>query len=234
MRIKKKTRIVISALLLTVLIGMCFDQTAWAYFDRGPVGVSVGKSSVTLEVGQSESVSVSFSPSSSSQLPGCGMAECPQICGDKNCFDENGECKCNGSTYQTYYAFAQTVSSNTSVATASYQNGVVVVTGHSAGTATITVTASLRQFQSTSTSFTVTVNQQPQTQKPQTGDASSSGNSQSGGNQSGNSQSGNSSSQNTGVTVNPVGGDDSTDDPGNGQVDDSLNSMEESNKKDTD
>lgn len=153
---KKKKRI-LAYLLIGVMIVMN-HSVSLAYFERGNVGGSVGKQSVVLEQGKSEAVSVSFSPAQSSQLPGCGMAECPQICGEKDCLDENGECKCAGTTYQTYYAFASVSSSNTSVATASYNSGrVVTINAISPGTATITVTASLRQFTSTSTTIQVTV-----------------------------------------------------------------------------
>ena len=152
----KKIRTLIIPILVIVFILTGTISTS-AYFDRGTVGVSLGASSVSIEAGSGQSVSVSFSPSSSDQLPGCGMAECPQICGEKNCLDENGECMCNGTDYQTYYAFASVSSSNTSVASASYSNGVVYISGVSAGTATITVTASLRQFNSSSAKISVTV-----------------------------------------------------------------------------
>ncbi|MGN0295320.1 MAG: hypothetical protein ACI4D3_15085 [Lachnospiraceae bacterium] len=154
---KRKKMKVFAAWILVCLIVVSGSIETKAYFDRGPVNVSVGKSSVSIRQGQSETVSVSFSPSKSSQLPGCGMAECPQSCGEKECLDENGECTCNGTTYQTYYAFATVSSSNTSVATAEYSSGSVRISGISAGTATVTVTASLRQFSSTSATIKVTV-----------------------------------------------------------------------------
>ena len=154
---RNKIRKVLSVCLLACLIAGTGSMESKAYFQRGPVNVSVGKSSVSIKQGQSETVSVSFSPSKSSQLPGCGMAECPQSCGEKECLDENGECTCNGTTYKTYYAFATVLSSNTSVATAEYGNGSVRINGISAGTATITVVASLRQFSSTSATIKVTV-----------------------------------------------------------------------------
>ena len=151
-----KNRIIIT--LIAVMFIMQCTALSYAYFQRGNVNISAGKQSVTLSRGDSENVSVNISPSSDSQLPGCGMAECPQSCGEKECLDENGECTCNGKTYQTYYAYATASSSNTSVATASYNNGVVTIKGVGPGTATITLTASLRQYTSTSTSIHVTVN----------------------------------------------------------------------------
>ena len=155
---KKQKRVLKVGVLLAVL-ALCMQVTmpAFAYFQRGDVKIKAGKQSVSLEQGGSESVSVTLTPSSSQQLPGCGMAECPQSCGEKECLDANGECTCNGTTYQTYYAYASAASSNTSVATAKYDNGTVSIKGVGPGTATITLTASLRQFTSTSTTIQVIV-----------------------------------------------------------------------------
>lgn len=159
--------------VVMVITGVMTCTESFAYFNRGYVNVSAGRSSVSVTQGSSASVSVSFSPSSSSQLPGCGMAECPQICGEKNCLDANGECMCSGTTYQTYYPTASVSSSNTSVATASYGGGAVYISGISPGSATITVRASLRQHTSTSTTINVTVGKKSET--------ASSGSSSSGG-----------------------------------------------------
>lgn len=145
-------------LMVTIVVaGVMTCVDSFAYFQRGNVNVYVGRSSVSLTQGSSVSVSVSFSPSSSRQLPGCGMAECPQICGEKNCLDANGECMCAGTTYQTYYPSASVYSSNTSVATASYSGGAIYIRGVSPGTATVTVNASMRQYTGTSASIYVTV-----------------------------------------------------------------------------
>ena len=142
--------------LAAVLVCTQISFVSLAYFDRGDVKVRIGKSSVSLEAGESENVTVSISPSSDRQLPGCGMPECPQSCGE-GCLNADGECTCGGTTYQTYYARGEVSSSNTGVATASYSNGVLSIRGVSQGTATITVTASLRQYNSTSDSIEVTV-----------------------------------------------------------------------------
>jgi hypothetical protein len=157
----------ITRLLLVLACVLVLQPKALGSFDQGTVGVSVGRQSISLEQGETGNVSVTFSPASSSQLPGCGMAECPQSCGEKECLDANGQCTCNGTTYQTYSAYATVSSSNTSVATASYGgSGVVSISALSPGTATITVTASLRQFTSTSTTITVTVTAVEQTPTP--------------------------------------------------------------------
>jgi hypothetical protein len=153
---KKKFKLFVM-MLSTVMILILSPNETKAYFNRGNVKVSLGQSSLLLEEGQSGTVSVSITPSSDSQLPGCGMAECPQICGEKDCLDKNGDCTCAGTTYKTYYASASVSSSNTGVATATYSGGTVSIKANQEGTATISVTASLRQYNSTSTSMTVTV-----------------------------------------------------------------------------
>ncbi|MCU6761530.1 Uncharacterised protein [uncultured Roseburia sp.] len=136
----------ISLVLAVILVCAQTSFLSSAYFDRGTVKVSLGRTSVSLKQKESESVTVSLSPKSDKQLPGCGMAECPQSCGEKNCLTDDGECRCNGTKYKTYKAYAEVSSSNTSVATASYSNGVVTIKGISPGTATISVVGCLRQF----------------------------------------------------------------------------------------
>lgn len=153
------TKIIRRCMVLTVLMIVTFSMMcteSFAYFQRGSVGVYAGRGSVSVAQGGSTAVSLSFSPASSSQLPGCGMAECPQACGE-GCLDANGECTCAGTAYTTYYTSASAYSSNTSVATASCSGNTVYIRGVSPGSATITVTASLRQYTSTSTSIAVTV-----------------------------------------------------------------------------
>ena len=184
---KRWAGIIAAAVVGTMSVTGVGNSTVQAYFNRGTVGVSVGKGSVSVEAGSNTSVSVSLTPASDSQLPGCGMAECPQICGEKECLDANGQCTCNGKTYQTYHTSVSVSSSNTSVATASYSSGTLTVHGVSEGTAVITLTAALRQFSSGTTSVTVNVSK-----KPSSGD-----NNTSGGNNSSSSGSNTSSGNNT-------------------------------------
>ncbi len=187
----------IKKLSLCLAAALACSQIAFvsmAYFDRGDVKVKIGKSSVSMEAGDSETVTVSISPSSDRQLPGCGMPECPQSCGE-GCLNPDGECTCAGTTYQTYYVRGEVSSSNTGVATASYNNGVLSIKGVSPGTATITVTASLRQYSSTSDSIEVNVTKKASGQSSTSG--STGGNSSSSGNS--HSSVGSSSAENNGT-----------------------------------
>ena len=192
MRKKKGKRNAAVKILCMAVAATLFMQAipVYAYFDRGTLSVTLAQGEVELTPGNSVSVSVTLSPATSQQLPGCGMPECPQTCGD-GCLNEDGDCTCAGTDYQTYYAAAAVSSSNTSVATASYSNGSVTVTAVSAGTASITVTGSLRQYTSASAVLEVTVTEN-------SGNASG-GSSNSSGN-GGNSSSGSSGSNSNGTS----------------------------------
>lgn len=150
--------------LILALVAAYLPVTAQAYYTFGTVKVSAGSSSLSVKAGSSTSTSIHVSPSSDRQTLGCGMAQCPQVCGGDgaieagySCFDENGQCTCAGTAYSTYYPEVSASSSNSSVATASVSAGTLVVKGKKAGTATITVNASLRQWNSNSTKVKVTV-----------------------------------------------------------------------------
>ena len=138
------------------LAGLPADE-AWAYFDRGPVGISVGQYEVVLEEGQSAAIMCAVTPEFDDQLDGCGMAECPQTCGE-GCLDSHGQCTCMGLEYKRWYTNVNSMSTNPSVARADYGGGVLVVGGYGPGDATITLTASLKQFQDNSVSIHVVVN----------------------------------------------------------------------------
>ena len=153
----------LAAVCMVFLLVAGTPLPALAYFDQGDVSVSLGESSLSLDEGDSREVSVKVSPSSSDQLLGCGMAECPQICGEKNCLDENGQCTCAGTTYKTYYTEVSVSSSNTSVTSVSYSSGSLHVKAIGSGTAKITVTGSLRQYTDGSASLSVTVKEKATT-----------------------------------------------------------------------
>lgn len=154
MKFKRKLCIVLTALM----VWLAAAAPSLAYFNRGAVEISLSSSSVSVAAGSSVSVSVNIDPIKEDQLPGCGMAECPQTCGSSGCMNENGECTCSGTEYKTYYSSVSVVSSNQSVAAASYSNGTVTVKGISSGTAVITVTGSMRQYTDKSVTLNVTVN----------------------------------------------------------------------------
>jgi hypothetical protein len=181
---KLKITCLLAAAIVTIF---SVSGSADAYFDRGQVGISLGQSSVSVNAGESRTVSVSLNPASDKQTPGCGMAECPQTCGDLGCLDGNGQCTCAGSKYSTYQTQVSAVSSNGSVAKASYSGGAVSISGVSPGTTTVTLTASLRQFRSNSTTISVTVSSSGGSENAGSSGGDTSGSSGSGG--SGNSSS---------------------------------------------
>ncbi|MDR0347818.1 MAG: hypothetical protein LBH56_05545, partial [Coriobacteriales bacterium] len=93
----RRARVLFVLLCSLVFIGALLPTTAFAYYDRGAVGISVGSSSVSIQAGSSISVSVLLNPASDAQTQGCGMAECPQSC-PPECMDANGQCICAGTT----------------------------------------------------------------------------------------------------------------------------------------
>lgn len=129
--------------------------------------------------GASQTVTCSVYPISESQLPGCGMAECPQECDGLTtpggvvggCLNADGWCTCAGTGYITAYTSVSVSSSDPSVARASWNGGVLNVSGYRSGTAIISVYATLSKHESASSSMTVTVSE-PSSSSP---DASSGG-----------------------------------------------------------
>lgn len=152
------------AILIFLGVSAFGGARVYAYFDLGTVAVSTGTANISLTVGHSAVSSVSIKPSSKAETAGCGMAGCPQTCG-AGCLDKNGQCTCAGTAYSTYYPVVSVSSSNSSVASASYSNGVVTVKGVSAGTATITLTAKLRQYRDGADEVKVVVATAPTTTK---------------------------------------------------------------------
>lgn len=154
----------VAAVVLALVASLVPMAKASAYYGFDTVGVSTGSAYLTVQEGSSASTSVTVTPSSDSQTLGCGMAKCPQVCmtddaieAGYSCFDANGQCTCSGPKYSTYYPEVSASSSNSGVATAYVSGGTLVVTGHSAGSATITVNASLRQWTSNSASVQIQV-----------------------------------------------------------------------------
>ncbi|MDR1778184.1 MAG: hypothetical protein LBR14_00250 [Clostridiales Family XIII bacterium] len=178
---RKKVKRGCHALLLSVVVLLSFVTPAYAYFNLPGVAISVSQGSVTMTSGQSASISVSVSPASEAQLPGCGMPECPQSCDEFGaeigitCQDPNGWCTCGGSTYQTFTTQVSAVSQNSSIAQASYSGGVLSITGVSPGTTTITINAMLEKHVPSSTSISVTVTAPAGPSSGDTGSSSGSG-----------------------------------------------------------
>ena len=73
------------------------------------------------------------------------------------CMNAIGQCGCAGKEMATYYPTAIATSSNSGVALAVYRAGRLSVFGRSAGTAVITLRASLRQFTDTEVTLDVIV-----------------------------------------------------------------------------
>lgn len=151
------SRAAASVVLAFALALSMAPAAAFAYFDRGPVEVSLGTENLEVATGQVASTTVTITPASEDQTEGCGMPKCPQGC-SSSCCDENGQCGCAGKEYKTYYPAAQATSSNAAVAVATYSAGSLTVYAKQAGEATITVRASLRQHTDAQTTLTVKVN----------------------------------------------------------------------------
>lgn len=176
------------ALALALVASFVPLSQASAYFNFGTVGVSLGTTYVSLQAGASTNVSVSINPSASDQTQGCGMAKCPQSCDTKEtiaagyaCFDANGQCTCNGGGYSTYYPQSYASSSNAGVASAYMSGSTLVITANGAGSATITVGASLRQYTDGAAYVQVDVSAPPAPVEPPSSGGSSSGGTSSGG-----------------------------------------------------
>lgn len=165
----RRTGAWLTAVVAALLLAAIFipGGAALAYYNYGTVGISVGSSSLSVQAGSTVSTSVAANPSVDQQTRGCGMAKCPQVCATDgaaagyNCFDYLGNCTCAGAEYSPYYAELSATSSNSGVATAYISGGTLVINGVSAGSATITVNASLRQWTSNSTTVYVEVSAPP-------------------------------------------------------------------------
>ena len=187
-------------------ISLCVPAQAWAYFSKPAVGIYFGSTSVSMTTGSSQSVGLTIDPASEQQLPGCGMSICPEACGGLvnpstgelgGCLNDAGWCTCAGTTYYTAYTKVSVSSSNPYVARASYSGGALSIQGVSAGTATITVRATLSKHVDSSASMTVKVSD-PAPSKPSTDTSSGSGSSGSGSSSSSGSGSSTSTSSGSG------------------------------------
>jgi len=153
------------AAVTLLLFGVCATSAPGAYergvgsnIHRGNLEVSVDKPSVTVEVDKTVTVTAAVYPWEDRQLPGCEMAECPQVCGDQDCLTEDGlNCKCGGLDWVTYKAEIAVSSSAPAIATVSYSDKKVTITGVAKGTAVITVAGALREWTEDEAKINVTV-----------------------------------------------------------------------------
>lgn len=149
MKISKTCRKIFGA-ALSCLIGLALvvpfqSFPVAAYYNLGTVDLQLGMTTVNLNVGKSTTISAVASPTYSDQTLGCGMEECPQVCGT-TCADANGQCQCAGPGYSRYYSAVVATSGNSQIATAKYSGGIITIYGQSVGSTTITVDASLREY----------------------------------------------------------------------------------------
>ncbi len=186
--IKKALSTMLAVGSAVVLFAGTMPGVAWAYFSMPAPSISVA-GGVSVASGSSTAIVCTISPESELQLPGCGMAECPQACdglvkpGDSKpggCLDANGWCTCAGTGYYTAYTSVQVSSSNPSVARASYASGVLSIVGYQPGTADISISASLSKHVPSAASVSVTVYDNaptPSTPSNNSGSSSDSGSS---------------------------------------------------------
>lgn len=137
---------------------------AYAFYNRGELRLTLGAASVTLPVNATATVSAVITPSSFTGTVGCGRNTCPQItCRDDagnamNCGDEvTGQCPCAGSAMTTTEARVTVKIDKTLVVSAYYSMGNVHIKGLSAGTAAITLDATLTNEFKDSPPRTITV-----------------------------------------------------------------------------
>ena len=92
---KTVSRSLVLLLCLIMVLGSALVPS-YGYIERGNVQIS-GEDSCIIAVGDSTELTVT--PWEEMHLPGCGLEECPRICGEKDCIVYiNGqmECRCAG------------------------------------------------------------------------------------------------------------------------------------------
>ena len=146
------------AVTLTLVAALVPLSKASAYCGSGTAGVCVGSSSLSVEAGSSAQTSIAVNPWSDSKTLGRGMAKCSQARTSDGVttagyarFDASGQRAGAVTSHAAYGSEDSEVSvqsSNSDVATAYVSGDTLVVTGHSAGSATITVSAPSSQWQS--------------------------------------------------------------------------------------
>lgn len=155
----------IGCVLCAVALALCaLPPQGFAVVNLGTVSVAVPES-VSVASGGSVSVSTSCSPAFSDQYPNCMSDYCPSGCdfsteGQTGTACEEratGQCTCYGYNTARYYPTCTVASSDPSIARASWNDGVLTVSGFKPGTAVVTVYPSLRLFATAPASITVNV-----------------------------------------------------------------------------
>ena len=146
------------AVTLTLVAALVPLSKASAYCDSDAAGACVDSSSLSVEAGSSAQTSIAVNPWSDSKTLGRGMAKCSQARTSDGVttagyarFDASGQRAGAVTSHAAYGSEDPEVSvqsSNSDVATAYISGDTLVVTGHSAGSATITVSAPSSQWQS--------------------------------------------------------------------------------------
>ena len=146
------------AVTLTLVAALVPLSKASAYCDSDAAGACVDSSSLSVEAGSSAQTSIAVNPWSDSKTLGRGMAKCSQARTSDGVttagyarFDASGQRAGAVTSHAAYGSEDPEVSvqsSNSDVATAYVSGDTLVVTGHSAGSATITVSAPSSQWQS--------------------------------------------------------------------------------------
>lgn len=162
------------ALLWALAASLALAPQAHAYYSLDQVNIDLSSTELALEKGSVATVGCGIDPASEQQLPGCGMAECPQGCGDLTtpdgvvggCQNDEGWCTCAGLNYVTYNTKVTITSSAPNVARASYTSGAITVKAYGAGTATITVKATLSKHADAVAQLVVAVNEPVKQEEP--------------------------------------------------------------------
>lgn len=142
--------------LVLIICAVLAPVTASAYIERGTVHITGDTSPITIAVGETAAVAVTLDPAESDQMPGCGMSDCPETCG-QNCLSKDGNCTCDDTSYKTFYTEVQFKKLDESIATAEYADGIVTITGVAPGTTTVNIAARLREYTGSSINVEVTV-----------------------------------------------------------------------------
>ncbi|MCD7864580.1 MAG: FIVAR domain-containing protein [Clostridiales bacterium] len=168
---KKFFKKITTFILAAVMVFSCCGITAMAASDDYTHGtISVTTDTTTVEEG--DTVSITVYPYVHIQYKGCGMSECPDICGTygAKCFITGYGCCCD-TTPVTYTADVTVTISDTSIISVTDSitangtvssagdmvSGTMTLTAAAAGTATVTVSASLNDWVSTTKTFTIAV-----------------------------------------------------------------------------